>query len=54
MENQFVALVAIEWADQEHGWAMEIAGQENYNPGYSPLLRVEPAFGLALGSSLPR
>ena len=27
METQFAALVAIDWADQQHVWAMEIPGQ---------------------------
>jgi transposase len=33
MEIQFAALVAIDWADQAHVWAMEIAGQEKLHTG---------------------
>jgi hypothetical protein len=33
MEIQFAALVAIDWADQEHVWAMEVAGQTKMQLG---------------------
>lgn len=33
MEIQFAALVAIDWSDQEHVWAMEVAGQEKIQLG---------------------
>ena len=36
MEPQFAALIAIDWADQKHVWAMEIPGQTKSQTGSLP------------------
>ena len=33
MESEFAAFVAIDWADQKHAWALQIAGSSNRETG---------------------